>query len=155
MIESLNQIFASWSYFLLASLIGSALIFFTIGLRSIRHGALEGLLFMAIGVFFMSVHIYHLLDISNQQPIGIATHSLNLWSWLSLIYAPALIALFLFSSLLSFVTSRYYSGMIKAYFGLTLLCLLFMLGSNWAMDIRGIIASIYSGIWLNLELRTT
>ena len=101
------------------------------------------------------LHIYYLLDISLEQPIGIATGTLDLWSWLAFIYAPVLIALFLLSSLMSFITSRYHPGIVKAYFGLTLLCFLFMLGSHWAMDIRVIIASIYSGIWLNLELRTT
>ncbi|MEA2031264.1 MAG: hypothetical protein U9N55_06690 [candidate division Zixibacteria bacterium] len=42
----------------------------------------------------------------------------------------------------------------KLFFGLTLLCYLFIVGPHWPADCKGIMAIIYGGVWFNLEMKT-
>ena len=77
-----------------------------------------------------------------------------IWSWLTILFAPALIVLFITFGLLNFVLDYFRIGLIKLFFGLTLLCYIFMLGQEWAFDVRGIITIIFCLIWFEVELKT-
>jgi hypothetical protein len=82
-------------------------------------------------------------------------NNLNFWQWLIAFFAPALITLYLLFGFFNMLMSKVKLGLVKIFFGLTLLCYLFMLGGNWPLDVRGIITLIWIGLWFDVELGLT
>ena len=139
---------------MLAGLLIMAILFARAGLRDLGSEFLEGFLFLALAVFFFSAHLYLLLDLSAQSSLGSLAAELDLWQWLALMYAPALVILFITMSAMNFFTRQHRTGLVKLFFGLTLICYLWMVGGHWPADCKGILTMIYGGVWFNLELRT-
>ena len=152
--ESINYLLANSNYYFLTGLIATALFFAMAGLKDLSRQLQEGLLYVAMAVLFFSYHLYLLYNIPVNSTIANINGDINFWVWLAALVSPALIALFLLSGVVSFLRSLYHSGLVKIFFGLTLLCYIYMLGQGWAADIKGIMTIIYSGVWVNLELRT-
>ncbi len=148
---SLTHIFYSGSYLLLTSFLAAALFFLMVGYREMREGHLEGLLLVSVAVFFTVAHVYYLLNIPAGSPFAMAAGELSLWSWLAVLFAPALIALFVLVGLVNLLTHHNRLGLVKLFFGLTLLCFLYMLGPDWPQDVRGIVAGLYFFTWYNVE----
>jgi len=147
-----NQIFADGSYFQLTALLTGALFFAMVGIREMRDDNIYGYLFAAISIFFLAIHTFFLLNLpATVSPLN----NLAFWEWLIAFFAPALITLYLVFGFFNMLMSKMRTGMVKIFFGLTLLCYLFMLGGNWPLDARGIIVMIWSGIWFDVELGIT
>jgi len=139
---------------MLAGMLCLSMFFARAGLRDVANSFLEGILFVALAVFFFCAHLFLLLDLSIQSSLGGLAADLNVWQWLALIYAPSLIFLFIVMGAMSFFSRQHQAGLVKLFFGLTLLCYLFMIGNNWPADCKGILTILYGGVWFNLELRT-
>jgi len=60
--------------------------------------------------------------------------------------------LFLARGLFNFARYESYDGLVKLFFGLTLFCFVFMLGSNWPLDVRAILALIWVAVFFKVEL---
>lgn len=135
--------------FQLSSLIGLALFFVLIGIRELLDECLEGSLFLMIALFLMLAHAV-LLDnlISTTKVLG----SLDSWAWLVSLLAPALVALFLGRGLFNFARYEGHEGLVKLFFGLSLFCLVFMLGSHWPMDVRAILTVTWVAVLFKVEL---
>ncbi|MBU8933969.1 MAG: hypothetical protein KOO62_08165 [candidate division Zixibacteria bacterium] len=149
-----SNIFSGGWYPMLAGLLCMSMFFARAGLRDITSQFLEGFLFLALAVFFFCAHLYLLLDMSIQSSLGSLAADLNIWQWLALMYAPSLVFLFIVMSAMNFFTRQHRVGVVKLFFGLTLMCYLWMVGGHWPADCKGILAMIYGGVWFNLELRT-
>jgi len=151
---TIQQVFSNGSYLLLAGLVAAALFFAMAGLRELQSIALEGLLYLALAFFFIIVHLYLLSNLPPGGILGLLVAKMNLWTWLTLLYAPSLILMFIVMGCFAFATEKYSPGLVRIFFGLTLLCYLYMVGSSWPADVKGILTLIYGLIWFNLELRT-
>ena len=148
--QSLHEIFSSGIYLMLIGLVAASLFFAMAGFRELSSRALEGLLFLALAVFFFCLHLFLLF---NHQAHGELIP--DTWHWCISILAPVLIGMYLLMGLVSFVSSHVRPGLVKIFFGLTLLCYLYMLGTGWSVDTKTILTAWYGGIWFNLELRTS
>ena len=137
----------------LSALIGLALFFLILGLREIKQEHPQGYFFLTLCLFFL---VGHFLQMSS-LPEGFisAVGGLGLWTWLTLIMAPALIALFVLRALVGFLFSQGREGMVKLFFGVTLLCFVYMLGSDWPVDVKGILAIVWLTVLLRVELAAT
>jgi len=153
--NSINQIFANGTFLVLTFLVAGAFFFAMTGLRELTSQAMEGFFYLAFSVFFLSAHLYLLLNLPLESPLGSLAAGLTLWTWLVVLYAPALIGLFVVLGIFSFFVDQHRAGLVKLFFGLTLICYLYMIGGHWAIDVKGILIMVYGGIWFNLELRTT
>jgi len=143
------DIFAETSLFQLSGLIGLALFFALVGIREIRDERPEGSLFLVIAIFLTIAHAVLLNNLlSTTGTLG----SLNSWSWLVSLLAPALIVLFLARGLFNFARYENSDGLVKLFFGLTLFCFVFMLGSNWPLDVRAILTLIWVVVLFKVEL---
>ncbi len=151
---TIAHVVSNGTYLLLAGLVAAALFFAMAGLRELQSVSLEGILYLALSMFFITVHLYLLSNLPPDGILGLMIAKLTLWTWLGLLYAPGLIALFVLMGLFSFCTEKYHCGLVHIFFGLTLLCYLYMIGSNWPVDVKGILTLIYGLVWFNLELRT-
>lgn len=152
--ETFKNLFANSNFYLLTGLIATALFFAISGIKDLSLKLQEGLLYIAMAILFFSYHLFLLFNISSNSSIAHISGNVDLWVWLAALVSPALIALFLLGGVVSFFKSLYHSGLVKIFFGLTLLCYIYMLGQGWAVDIKGIMTVVYSGVWVNLELRT-
>ncbi len=148
--QTLQEIFTSGVYLMLIGLVAASLFFAMAGFSELSSRALEGLLFLALAVFFFCLHLFLLFNHpAHSEMIPGPLH------WCIAILAPVLIGLYLLMGLVSFVSSHTRPGLVKIFFGLTLLCYLYMLGAGWSADTKTILTAWYGGIWFNLELRTS
>ena len=143
-----------FNYITLVLILSASLFFLMAGIRSIKSASLEGLLYIAVSAFFVIAHIFYLFNLPIDSPLSFVFSNIDLWIWLTVLFAPALIILFISFGIVSFLMDYFRFGLIKIFFGLTLLCYIFMLGHSWAFDIRGIITLLFCFIWFEIELNT-
>ncbi len=147
-------IYSNISYYFLALMIVAALFFAMAGIRELKNQCMEGLVYLTIALFFVSAHLLLLFNIPIDNSLSYITSQLNIWIWLIIILAPALIFLFVSFGLVNFLFNNSRLGLVKIFFGLTLLCYLFMLGSSWPVDLKGIITFLFCFAWFEVELST-
>ena len=152
--NSFEQILSSIEFYHLTSLLAAAVFFAMAGYRELKQENLQGLIFSALAVFFGCAHIFCLYNVPAECIFATIVGNLDMWKWLTVVLAPTLIALYLVLGIVSFFRNRVRVAMVKFYFGLTLLCYIFMLGYAWPWDVRGIIAIVWTLIWFNVELFT-
>ncbi len=148
------MLFFDFNYITLILMLSASLFFLMAGIRSLKSISIEGLLFLALFLFFAAAHFFYLYNLPIDSPLYFTFSNNLFWCWLTVLFAPALIILFISFGLVNFVSDYFRIGLIKIFFGLTLLCYIFMVGNNWAFDIRGIITIIFCYIWFEVELKT-
>ena len=146
--------YSNISYYFLASMIVAALFFAMAGIRELKHQCMEGLLYLTIAMFFIAAHILFLFNIPIDNSLSYITSKLNIWIWLIIILAPSLIFLFVSFGIVNFLINNTRLGLVKIFFGLSLLCYLFMLGNGWSVDLKGIITFLFCFAWFEVELST-
>jgi len=154
MTPALTDIFTSAVWFQTAALLLGVIFFLIVGLRELRHGHAEGYLYLTLAVFFS---VAHAIVLSNglENNMFHDLPRLNLWTWLTSQLAPALIALYVLRAAASFCFASRHEGLTRLFFGLTLVCFLYMVGAGWPVDIRAIIALLWLGILFKTELVET
>ncbi len=151
---TLLQIYANGSLIMLSGLVAAALFFVMVGLRELRDDQMEGLLYLILGLFFFGAHFYYLMNLPDPTPMGAQATLDRVWGWLSVIFAPALIGLFVLIGLFNFAVTQVKLGLTKLFFGVSLVAYLYLLGAGWAIDIKGILTVVWTMIWFNVELET-
>ncbi|KAA3634506.1 MAG: hypothetical protein DWP97_06905 [Calditrichaeota bacterium] len=144
-----------YSYLLLLFSLSASLFFFMAGIRELKQRCMEGFLYLAIALFFVAAHFVYLFQLPLESVTAYYLHAVNFWSWIVILLAPSMIILFILFGLFAICIDQIRNGLVKIFFGMTLLCYLYMLGPEWSADIKGIIAFLYSLIWFELEIRTT
>ncbi len=142
----------NWSCILLCGMITASLFFLMAGLRELKSLRLEGFFYLMLAIFFGAVHVYYFYNLPIDSPVAFWLSQMSFWDWCIAFFAPALIILFLLLGLVNLGFARFRAGLIKIFFGLTLLCYLFMVGEGWPIDVRGILAIVWSFFWFNVEL---
>ncbi|MDH3891426.1 MAG: hypothetical protein OEV49_10110 [candidate division Zixibacteria bacterium] len=149
--QQLASIFVNASSLLLIGGMTAALLFLGIGLREIRSGLLEGLLYLGVAAFFAASHFYYLWNIPEGSRFAATVAHLDLWDWVTIMFVPALITMFLARSLVDLVKLQRRPALTRMFFGLTLLCFVYMVGATWPTDAKAIVAVFYGFTWLDLE----
>ncbi|MBK7140487.1 MAG: hypothetical protein IPH75_00230 [bacterium] len=152
--SSLNQLYANGSLIMMSGLVAAALFFVMVGIRELRDESMEGILYLVLGAFFFCAHFYYLMNLPDPTPMGGQASLDRVWGWLSLIFAPALIGLFLLIGLYNFIVTQVKLGLTKMFFGFSLVAYLYLIGGGWAIDIKGILTVVWTMIWFNVELET-
>lgn len=150
--QQLLSIFADGSLVIMVGTIAAALFFGMAGIRETREIKLEGLLYLALSLFFFCMHFYYLLNLPANALPGSVQNQQMIWGWMVSILAPALIFLFLLIGLFNVIVTHLQIGLLKLLCGATLGGLLYFLGPGWAMDIKAILTAFWSFIWLEVEL---
>ena len=150
--ETLSEIFAQNTTLHLIALVTAFLFFLMAGLRSLKHEEPEGFLFLTISLFFLLIHIFYIANFPDISALINPFAGLTTWNWLVLLAAPGLIALYLALGTLHLFLLRFRQGLYNIFFGLTLVCFLYMLGGEWSADVKAILTLTWGSVWLNLEL---
>ena len=142
------------NYIVLVLMLSASLFFLMAGIRSLRNACFEGLLFVAVALFFVVAHIFYLNNLPISSEVSFLIRRFDIWVWLTYLFAPSLIVLFISFGIVNFFLDYFQFGLIKIFFGMTLLCYLFMIGNTWPFDVRGIITILFSFAWFEVELST-
>jgi hypothetical protein len=151
----LIQIITEGSYLQLSGLLGLVLFFVLVGLREVRNDRPEGYLYLNVAVFLAIAHAVMLANLVAEGLTGAIISDLTLWAWLVVFFAPALVTMFVVRALFNFAISQGREGMVKLFFGVTLICYLYMLGANWPMDVRAALTLIWLAVFFKTELAIT
>lgn len=149
----LENIFADASNFLVTGLVAAVLFFAMVGLRDLKDNQMHGFLFIVLAIFFACVHLFYLLNIPPDSLMAKPFANFGFWGWLAAVLSTALIGLFLIIGLFNFIMSHFRVAALKIFFGLTLICYLYMIGSNWPVDVKGILTIIWVWFWFEIELK--
>jgi len=152
--HNLQEFFDTTALLQIMALLVGALFFAMAGLRELKNERPEGYFFLTLSVFFLMAHGYCICNLPPDLSVIPVSGGLGIWQWLVNLLAPALIILLLVFGLFSLLMTRLWEGLVKIFFGLTLLCYLYMLGGSWPIDMRGILTVIYGSVWFHIELGT-
>lgn len=136
----------------LIGLLGIGLFLLLAGLQEIRDGHPQGFLYLLLSLFLFGAHgamLLNALSTSNASSLG---SEFGLWEWLAGLFAPALIALFVLRALFNFAVYQGRDGLYKLFFGSTLACYLYLLGTTWPPDVRGILTVVWVGFFFKTEM---
>ena len=154
MSPTLPEILGDTTFYQLSGLAGLTLFFALAAVREFRNGCLRGDLYLTIALFLALAHAVVLENALTCDPRPQILSHLDLWVWLVVLLGPALIALFFVRSLISFVLTNRHVALIKLFFGLTLFCYLYMLGTNWPVDVRGFLTIVWIVFLFKTETAT-
>ncbi len=152
--HELTRIFTLNTSLYLSGLIAAALFFGMVGIRELQVKRLDGFLYLALSLFFFVAHFLYLFNLPDKTPIGSSENLDMFWQWLVSVFAPALIALYLVVGIYNFILAHVKLGLVKMFFGLSLICFLYLLGQNWAVDIKGILTVLWCLVWFDVEFQT-
>lgn len=151
MTPTLNEIFAGGNWFLAGALLWATLFFLIVGIRELQHGFSEGYLLLTLSAFFGIAHVAVTVNGIDQGMLP-GLGEFNAWTWLAGLLAPVLVSIFCLRGLTNLAFLERREGLIKVFFGLTLLCYLYMLGNGWPVDVRAILALVWLGFLFKTEL---
>lgn len=152
--NELSQIFAHAQAIYLSALMAGALFFGMVGLREIRGERMEGFLYLVLSIFFFCTHFFYLMNLPVQAQIGSSENLDLVWNWLARILAPSVIILFVGIGTFNLAILNVRQGAIKMFFGITLALFLYILGANWAVDVKAVLTVVWSLVWFDVELET-
>ncbi|UCG61352.1 MAG: hypothetical protein JSV52_13685 [Candidatus Zixiibacteriota bacterium] len=152
--RTIDLMLSSPSFFLLTGLLATALFFLMVAIRDLMNDHYEGFMYLPLAMFFGAAHGFYLWQLPIDSTISILLADLNVWTWMVYVLAPTLVLLFVLLGAFNLIRINVTAAMVKIFFGVTLVCYLFMLGTNWPTDVKGIITVIYCLTWFHLEFET-
>jgi hypothetical protein len=152
--RTIDIMLSSTSFFFLIGLLATALFFLMVAIRDLRSDRYEGFMYIPLAMFFGAAHGFYLWYFPIDSPMSMLVADLNLWTWTELVLAPSLALLFVLLGAFALLRIEIAAALVKMFFGLTLVCYLFMLGTSWPADVKGIITFIYCLTWFHLEFET-
>jgi len=119
-------------------------------LRAFRTNFTATFIYGTLSLFFWTVHFVWL---ANVPDVSILYYCVDMSAakWLVFIFAPALVALFLTSGAYWYAKEGMGEALPRLFFGLTLLCLLYMLGVDWPLEFRGLLTFFWATFLLATE----
>ncbi len=148
----INNIFANSAHLILTGCLAAALFFGLRGVREVSRGCLDGMLGLALSVFFICAHVYCLLSLPADCPLAGATGEMTVLTWLVILFAPALIGLYLIGGIVDLLANHTRAGAVRVFFGLTLFCFMHMVGVHWPLDAKVAVILVYVPVWFDVEL---
>ena len=153
--QTIARIFADGAFAQLSALLGMSVFFLILGIREIKQEHPQGFFFLVLTLFFLLAHVVQLVSLPDSGPLGNPASGMTVWSWLAVVLCPAIIGLFLIRGVAGVLFSRLREAMVKFFFGLTLLCYIYMVGASWPMDVKGIVTVVWLMMLFRLELVET
>jgi len=149
--QQLASIFANLSSLLLIGALVAALFFAGAGLRELKSGFLQGFLLLSAAVFFVAAHLYYLFNIPEGSRFAAQVGGLDFWRWGAILLAPALIVIYLLRGIFDLTRRQRQEALTRLFFGLTLLCFVYMVGHAWPSDLKTIVTGFYGFVWFEIE----
>ena len=109
----------------------------------------EAMVYFTLAAFLWALHF---IWISYAPPESILFHSsIGFWQWLVYLLSPALVIVFLSHAAYWFAKSGGWPALIRIFLGLTLVCLLYMLGQDWPIHLKGTLTLLWAFFMWRVE----
>jgi len=109
--------------------------------KGLKKNTVETLIYFTLSAFLWALHF---IWISFAPPESILFHaSINFWQWLVYLFSPALVIVFLVYSMYWYAKSGCWQALVRIFFGVTLACLLYMVGAHWPEAVKGILSLMW------------
>lgn len=149
-----GNLFDFSTFLYLTGLLATALFFSKLGIRDIKFGHYDGLVYIALSLFFVGAHVVFLFTGKADNTLFSFASRLDFVSWFVLLFAPALVILYLIFGLYSFIRNNLFEGFARVFFGTTLIGFLYIIGLDWDVSLKAFLTMLYCGAWLLLEVST-
>lgn len=149
-----GNLFDFSTFLYLTGLLTAALFFAKSGIRDIKLGHYDGLVYIALSLFFVAAHVVFLFAGKADNTLFSFASRLDLTSWFVLLFAPALVILYLVFGLYDFIRMNLFEGFVRVFFGATLIGFLYIIGVDWAVSLKAFLTMLYCGAWIMLEIST-
>ncbi|RKX27251.1 MAG: hypothetical protein DRP46_10085 [Candidatus Zixiibacteriota bacterium] len=136
----------------LAGLIAAALFFAMTGIKELKIKRFEGIIYLALSVFFIFAHVLFFISSGAEYQILSYISHLSITGWMVALFAPALIFLYLLFGLFNCVSLRISEGIIKIFIGVAMMTILYSLGVGWPDLIKIPLILISLIVWFGIEL---
>lgn len=136
----------------LSGLIAAALFFSMAGVRELKTRRFEGFLYLTLALFFLCAHVIFITSSGAESSLLGYINNISLCGWVIILFAPALIALYLLLGLFNFMRLKFFEGFIKIFVGIAIFVMLYTLGHDWPELVKVILVMIGSAVWYNFEL---
>jgi hypothetical protein len=147
------DLFDPWAFLYLTGLLAAGLFFARMAISEIKSDHFDGLAYIPLALFFVGIHIVFLFIGKPQNTLFSFASRLDLISWFVLLFAPALIVLYLLFGLYDFIRMNVQDGLVRLFFGLTLIAFLYLIAPGWPMVFKAILTTLYCGAWVTIEVR--
>ena len=144
--------FDSKVYFFLTGLIAAALFFIVYGVRELKMRRFEGILYIAMAGFFLFANILFIISSGSHYSLLGYISQITVTGWMIILFAPALIFLYLAFGLFNFARYQFTEGTIKIFIGVAMVVLLYSLGQDWHELVKVSLIVISSVVWFSIEL---
>ena len=109
----------------------------------------EALIFFTLSSFFWALH---LIWINFAPPESILFNmSVGFWHWLVFLFSPALIIVFLIHAAYWYAKTGGWPALVRVFCGVTLACILYMLGESWSTSLKGTVAMLWTFFLWRIE----
>jgi len=139
-------------FIFLTGLIAAAMFFAMIGIRELKIRRFEGILYIALSLFFLGAHILFIVSTESHHSMLKYITQISLGGWVTILFAPALIFLYIMFGLFNFVMQRFAEGFFKVFIGAVMVVLLYSLGHDWSVIFKIPLIMISSIVWFGFEL---
>nr|MBN2276477.1 hypothetical protein [candidate division Zixibacteria bacterium] len=150
----LGNFFSFNSFLYLTGLIAAAFFFAMVGIRELKSDRHEGLVYVALAIFFIAAHVIMLFSNFSSKTISDFNLMPGAWEWLILLLGPALVTLYILFGLFSFVKLHVGEAILKIGLGVSLIGILYFAGLEWPQEVRAMLVIIFGITWFGIELRT-
>jgi len=107
--------------------------------RTFRTNLTATFIYGTLSLFFWTLHFVWLANAPDESILYYFV-DMSAATWLVFIFAPALVAVFLASGAYWYAKEGMREALPRLFFGLTLLCLLYMLGVDWSVQFKGLLS---------------
>lgn len=111
-------------------------------LKSFKKNSVEALAYFTLSAFFWALHLVWVFY-APPDSILFCCITINFWNWLVFLFTPALVIVFVLDSMYWFVKSGGWPALIRLFFGVTLPCLVYMVGQEWSVVIKGSLSVLW------------
>jgi len=148
-----GNVFDLGAFLYLTGLLAAGLFFARQAITDIRAGRFDGIAYAALALFFIAVHVVFLFIGKPADTLFNFASRLNMVSWLVLLFAPALVAIYILFGFYRFIAKNLHDGFALLFFGVTLPLFLYLIGPGWPVGMKAFLTVFYSGVWLVIEIR--
>jgi hypothetical protein len=149
-----GDLFDLGAFMYLTGLLAAGLFFARMAISEIKSDHFDGLAYIPLALFFIGIHIVFLFVGKPQNTLFSFASRLDLISWFVLLFAPALVVLYLLFGLYDFIRMNVQNGLVRLFFGMTLVAFLYLIVPGWPMLFKALLTMLYCGVWVTIEVKT-
>lgn len=148
-----GHLFDSGRFFFLAGLIAASMFFILVGIRYLKIRRVEGLMFLAMAIFFFVANVAFLLTESAGTIISGIRLNFSIWNWMAVLMGPAVVILYLSFGIYSLFKFEVSEAILKTILAIALIMILYTVGFNWPTMVKAGCVALFGIGWFTLELK--